>query len=191
MALITTVAGTSSDSYLSLSEANDLLWLFDHATKGAWTASKTDCKEDALKKATADLDSLLWDGVRSTQVQYIGDVYVGPNNYRTNRNTHEFHTDSQALEVPRDFMQQEDGTYVIPREVKYACMIQAGYHIASANSSSFINDAANAGVKKFRVEDGVEIELDGKAQGLGSSRLVTDEAFKHIAKFIRPPRILK
>lgn len=191
MALITTVAGTDSDSYLTIAEANDLLWLLDHDAKNAWTSAKTDCKEDALKRATADLDSLLWDGVRSTQAQYIGDVYVGPNNYRTNRNTHEFHTDAQALEVPRDFMQQEDGTYIIPREVKYACLIQAGYRLTADSSSSFINDAANAGVKRFRVEDGVEVELDGKAQGLGSSRLVTDEAFKQVAKFIRSARILK
>jgi hypothetical protein len=71
MALVTTVSGTSSDSYASLAEANTLLadrqWF-----STTWSAFSDAIKEKWLREATRSLDRLQkWRGQATTDTQRL------------------------------------------------------------------------------------------------------------------------
>ena len=188
MALITTVAGTTSNAYISLSEAEDLQYILKHSDQKKWAAASEECRSDAIKAATVLLDTLNWDGVRSTKAGTIPDPTILE--VVSNRDKSEFRTDSQALEVPRDFMVNELGVYLIPLNVKLACLVQAST-IVNEGGTSGAQDAVNAGIKRFKIEDGVELEFDGKNKSKTVGRAVVDQAFKLIKDWTRAPRFIK
>lgn len=98
MALTTTVAGASSDSYCTAAEADTLV-----AWKGsdAWTNASTATKESVLKAAVSVLDELL---------------------YRDSRSSFD-----QALRLPTTCMTDTSGDYYIPERVKRAQAYLAVY----------------------------------------------------------------
>lgn len=187
--LIVTVAGTSSDAYISLNTAEAIKWILDDSHRAAWDVAKKTCKEDAIRKATFELDSLLWDGIRSTDATYIADTTATSTN--TNRDNTEFKTTTQALECPRDFMHDENGTYLIPPELEKATLVQAASYLVGDGILSIAKDAVAAGIKRFQIDQGVEMEFDGRNKTAASSRTIVSPAYSLIKKFIRRPRIDK
>lgn len=91
MALDTTVAGASADSYVSVSDADDFV---TYKQSDTWDNASTALKEAALKAARRALDALYWKRPRAT--------------------------DDQALRLPSAQMKLDDGSLYLPDEVQEA-----------------------------------------------------------------------
>src|ERR1041385_7228772 len=96
MALIATIGGSTSNSYVTLTEAND--YFDDRLNAAEWNAATSDSKEKALITATRRID----------EEQFVG--------YKV--------SNTQALKWPRFNVYDEDGlifdSTTIPERVKHA-----------------------------------------------------------------------
>lgn len=107
MALDTTVAGTSADSYATVLEADSYVSWKD---SDAWDNATTGTKEAVLKAAVAVLDELYYQDPRS-------DI-------------------DQALRLPTALMTDSDGNYYIPERVKRAQAYLALYMLQNPDEFS-------------------------------------------------------
>lgn len=189
MALVTTVAGLSSNAYITVAEANDLIpALVSSDILTEWTAASTTDQENAIIRATTLLDNLRWDGELATATTESEEIVISePDSYVWDRD--EFRTDVQALQLPRHFMKDDTGALVIPARAKKACALQAA-HIINESGEKYQQLAA-AGIKKFKIDDGVEVEFDPRLRTSDSSRVVVKEAYDLVKRYLRGPAIEK
>lgn len=71
MALVTTISGTSSDSYVSLVEADAYFAAGHHLQSSTWLALTDEQQETALRTAARDLDRLRYFGRKAVSTQAL------------------------------------------------------------------------------------------------------------------------
>lgn len=128
MALITTVGGSTSDSYASIAEADLYFAASSHVLSATWLALSTNQKETALRTAARQLNLLNYYGCAVTT--------------------------TQALKFPRTYKTAFTST-AIPQQIKYAQMEQALYVAQNATSGgeSKRDKLQAEGVKSFSLGD--------------------------------------
>lgn len=109
MALITTVGGSTSDSYATVAEAD--AYFAKRYNNSTWTALTEAQKERALVTATDQIDRLIY-----RYSKYGSDV--------------ESASDYQRLEFPRSYTVDSNGAAIIPLEVKRATYEQAWFVVS-------------------------------------------------------------
>lgn len=97
MALITTLSGTTSDSYVTLVEADAYFAAGSHLQSAVWLALTDEAQEVALRTAARDLDNLRYFGTKAVALQAL----AWPRVYRSL-----FFSDSIPTAVKRAQMEQ-------------------------------------------------------------------------------------
>jgi hypothetical protein len=151
MALDTTVGGSTSNSYVSLGEANT--YFNNHyatAKKAAWTALGSVQREFTLKRACQQLETLrvLDDQIATGRlpVELIIDLGYDVTIHRSEIN--------QRLQFPRNLDLDSTGEPYIPQEIKDAQCEQAVYLLSFDDSpltttlQGVIEEAVTAGAVK-------------------------------------------
>lgn len=150
LVLDATVGGPNSNSYLTLTEG-DAIAGYDFNNE-AWILATDDDKIRALVKATYELDTLPWVGLRATTTQAL----AWPR--------------TQAVINGRDIANNE-----IPREVKQATFDLARALLresrdatAAAQAGDLIPGIPNAQLKRAKLD---VLEIEWRTEGLPSNRV--------------------
>jgi hypothetical protein len=153
MALVVTVGGETSDSYVSVSEADKYFQSHYSLTKAAlWAALSQPRKESALKRACQQIETLkMLDNENlygSLPLELVLNRVYDITIHRLENN--------QRLQIPRNIDINSSGVGFIPQEVKDAQCEQAVHMLAfddtnlSALQQGIVIEAVSAGpVKSF------------------------------------------
>lgn len=128
MTIDATVAGATSDSYVTVAEADALAANDLGRAAIDWTAATVDVKERALKRSAREIDA------------YVGST--------------DPYADTQALGYPRASDVDATGTAILPAKLKQAAFLQAGYVLRNAD---LLDEAASRrarGLANFANPDG-------------------------------------
>lgn len=162
MALITTVAGATSDSYVTLVEAAAHASMIGETAFGALATDAL--RENLLRRATAVIDLQLWAGTRYD----ISTVTAG-------------HRNGQALEFPRQLDVDGNGNPFVPVEVKRCCC-----EVAFALLSGAGETASDAKVSNLKI-GGMTIEYaaGSEAQSVDSVDVISLHLGHRLARSVR------
>jgi hypothetical protein len=155
--IVATVGGSTSNSYVTLAEAES--YMEARLNAALWDAASDDTKNRALVESTRELDVLDWDGWRTDDVQ--------------------------ALSWPREWVVDPDdpnGDYfasnVIPQRVKDACMELANQFVKAGTTDVAALDDTT-GIRRKKV-DVLETEYEPGYRKAGMAR------YPRVMAFIRP-----
>lgn len=178
MALVTTLAGYTSDSYDTVANADIYFAAHWDATKAAaWAALTSGQKEAAMRQAAMVIETLkFWQDSTDATVTFDSNLrkcIITP--YETN----------QALSFPRNVDVDSTDTAYIPTDVKHAQFEQAIFLVSSMNESTV--QARMRGLTAERVRAGdVEVSQSYESGGAtdSSSMLVAPVALMLLRKYI-------
>jgi hypothetical protein len=185
MALVTTLAGTASDSYISLADADTYFTShWDSVKSAAWDALSDGQKEAALKQAVMIMESFgFWEDSTEADVSTASTLkkcLITP--YTTN----------QALSFPRNIDLDVNDAVYMPSDVKQAQCEQAIFLVSSLNESTV--QARQRGLTAERIKAGaVEVSQSYDSGGAmdTASMMVAPIAFMLIKKYIVKNRRLQ
>lgn len=159
MALVATVAGATSNSYLTVADADALAVADLGRFAAGWLKATIEDRERALMRATAEIDA------------FVG--YAPP------------FTSGQALAFPRPVDVDDAGSPVLPSRLKRACYLQAAFLVENADT---LDDAATRrarGLSSYSNPDGTGGQIADPAsygrlhpaaeaivQGIGSEAVI-------------------
>ena len=173
--LVATVAGTTSNSYVTIEEAEAYFAL--RLQIAAWTAATTTDKEKALIGACRAIESLRL-AVNRRPYGYPSEpadslVYdsLSPSD------------PAQVLSFPRKKDRNSSGAYAIPERVKKAQYEEALALLSFGAEQSRRAALQAAGVSSFSVDGLSESYREGA--GVGSNSLASTDARKLIAPYLR------
>lgn len=179
MALVTTVGGETSDSYVSVSEADK--YFANHystAKTTTWTALSVLRKESVLKRATQQLETLkVLDseyGSGALPMALIVDPAYEINIHRLEIN--------QRLQFPRNIDIDSGGNGFIPQEVKDAQCEQA-VHMLTFDEASLLQAAQ--GVVEEAVTAGPIKSYTRYAEGIGQATYFSPLVIELMRPFLR------
>lgn len=150
----------TADALVSVADADAYHTAIGNA---AWAAASTDGKEQAIRRATAYLSSLAWDGLRSRGRD-------------------------QALAWPRGGVVDREGygidSYTVPVEIKNACAEIALQELASPGSMTPVVTPADDKVAKREKIGDIEVEYAIGSYGPDAHRAVLTKVQALIGPFL-------
>ncbi len=151
MALITTVGGSSSDSYISVSEASEYLSAFYGDAPAAWDALDEGPKEQRLKIAALLLNTFPWRGVKASFNQRL----AFPRFWHTD-DEYQWVLDDEKTFM--DFSEITENIPAIPTEVKYA-QVEVAYQVVNHMMSLEPLAFSEKEIKMFELGGSLSIEF--------------------------------
>jgi len=180
MALITTVGGNDSDSYVTVQEADAYLGTMYGDVPASWDNLDEVPKENRLKIAALIMNSYGWRGVQASRDQRL----AFPRWWRTDVE-HDLQMDYEDTFV--NFSDITENVPVVPTEVKYAQIevaYQAVSHIMQLDPLAFPEKE----IKMFELGGSLGIEFFGNASDEGSmskARLTSmDIVYAYLGKWL-------
>jgi hypothetical protein len=174
MAIVATVGGASSNSYVTLTEATT--YFATRLNSAAWTAASSADKEAALLTACRRIEACR---IAVNRRPYGYGVRISDPLVYDPRAPY---LDTQRLSFPRQVDRDTTGTYIIPQAAKDAQCEEALALLARGTEDERRQALRAAGVRSFSVDGLSETYADGDAPGVA---LTSPDARSLIGPYLR------
>lgn len=177
MALDSTVAGATADSYASVANADAYFQShWSTAFSESWSEMSAAQKETLLKSATRVLETL---PVLDHETGVVEILFPFPTDYDLTRRIVTRYAENQALQLPRNIDIKEDGSVFMPESAKEALYMQALY------MKTFDDSALAAQLQGIREDAFTAGGVKGYTVYAGQGSMLSPHAFTLMQPFIR------